>query len=72
MSLSPNALNKDERKRFYADPDLLRRRVAKIRDLGFDRTAIDCGPIFQLGYRASDALIDHLGVIHDALSAELG
>jgi probable F420-dependent oxidoreductase len=72
MSLSPDALNKDERKRFYADPDLLRRRIAEIRDLGFDHTSIDCVPIFQLGYRSSDALIDHLGVIHDALRAELG
>jgi len=72
MSLSPDALNKDERKRFYADPDLLRRRIAEIRDLGFDHTAIDCVPIFQLGYRSSDALIDHLGLIHEALRAELG
>ena len=40
MSLSPDALNKEERKRFYADPDLLRRRLAEIRALGFGHTSI--------------------------------
>ena len=72
MSLSPNALDKDQRKRFYADPDLLVRRAVELKDLGFDWVALDCVPIFQLGYRSSDALIDRLGEIRRAFTAELG
>ena len=71
MSLSPNALDKEERKRFYADPDLLRRRLVELRDLGFGWASIDCVPMFQLGYRTSDALIEHLATIHQAIEPEL-
>ncbi len=71
MSLSPGPLDKDERKRFYADPELILRRVVELRDLGFGWVSIDCVPIFQLGFRSSDALIDRLGAIHDALAPEL-
>jgi probable F420-dependent oxidoreductase len=71
MSLSPDALNREERKRFYAEPELLRRRLIEIRDLGFDWTSIDCVPIFQQGYRSSDAMIDHLAEIYRTLEPEL-
>ncbi len=72
MSLSPDPLDKEQRKRFFADPELLRRRAAELKALGFDHTAIDCVPIFQHGYRTSDAMIDYLGVVHEALRAEVG
>lgn len=71
MSLSPDALNKEERKRFYADPELLLRRLVELRELGFQHTSIDCVPIFQQGYRSSDAMIDHLADIFDTLKPEL-
>ena len=72
MSLSPGPLDKDERKRFYADPDLLRRRAVELADLGFEWVSLDCVPIFQLGYRSSHALVERLGAIHEGLRAELG
>lgn len=71
MSLSPDALNKEQRKRFYADPDLLVQRLVQLRELGFGGTYIDCVPIFQQGYRSSDAMIEHLGRIYEALKPEL-
>ena len=71
MSLSPDALNKEERKRFYADPELLLRQCVAIRDMGFDHTSIDCVPIFQQGYRSSDAMLDHLALIYETLTPEL-
>jgi probable F420-dependent oxidoreductase len=71
MSLSPGVLNKEERKRFYADPELLLRRCVELRDLGFHWTSIDCVPIFQHGYRSVDAMIDYLGEIYRTLQPEL-
>ncbi len=71
MSLSPNALDKDERKRFYAEPELLVRRMVELRDLGFDWASLDCVPIFQLGHRTSEALLEQLAAIHAAAKIEL-
>ena len=71
MSLSPDALDTDERKRFYAEADLLRRRLVELRELGFGWASIDCVPIFQQGHRSSGALLDRLAAIHDALAPEL-
>ncbi len=71
MSLSPGPLDKERRKRFYADPDLLVRRTVELGQLGFDQVSIDCVPLFQLGHRTSDALVDHLATIHEALEREL-
>jgi probable F420-dependent oxidoreductase len=67
MSLSPGALDKAERKRFYADPDLLFDRLAELKQMGFGYTSIDCVPIFQLGYRSSTALLERLQIIYDRL-----
>jgi probable F420-dependent oxidoreductase len=71
MSLSPGPLDKDKRKRFYDDTDLLKQRVIELRELGFDWCAMDCVPLFQLGHRSSEALIDRLATIHEALAPEL-
>ena len=71
MSLSPDALDKAQRKQFYADPQLLLRRLVELRELGFDSVSIDCVPIFQQGYRSSDAMIDHLSEIYRTLKSEL-
>ncbi len=71
LGLSPSALDKEERKRFYADPDLLLRQLEKIKALGFDSTSIDCVPIFQQGYRSSDEMIEHLARIYERLEPAL-
>ncbi len=71
MSLSPSLLDKEQRKRFYAEPELLRQRLVELRDAGFAWTSIDCVPIFQQGYRSSDAMIEHLANIFEVLEPEL-
>ena len=71
MALGPGPLDKEARKRFYAEPDLILRRLVEIREQGFDSASIDCVPIFQQGYRSSDALLEHLAAIYDRVSGEL-
>jgi len=51
--------------------DLLVARACELRDLGFSDTSIDCVPLFQLGFRSSDALLEQLAKIHEALAPEL-
>jgi len=68
MSLSPDIRNKEERKRFYVDMDLIKARFEQLQELGFDHLSIDCVPIFQAGYRSSDAMLEHLQTIHTALA----
>jgi len=76
MSLSPDAnINRQsraERQNFYTNTDLLRRRLAELIELGFDHLSLDCVPIFQAGYRTSDALLEQLDTIHSALLGEVG
>jgi len=71
MSLSPDMRNKEERKRFYVDMDLLKARRDELLELGFDHLSIDCVPIFQAGHRTSTALLEHLQTIHNALARDI-
>ena len=71
MGLSPDALDREKRTRFYAEPELLLDRALKLREMGFEQTSIDCVPIFQQGYRTSDAMIDYLAKIHETLAPAL-
>ncbi len=71
MSLSPGALDKAKRKRFYAEPELMLERLVELKQLGFDHVSIDCVPLFQLGHRTSDALLEQLRVIYNHLQPEL-
>ena len=71
MSLSPGPLDKEKRKRFYADPALLLDRVGELKSLGFQQTSIDCVPIFQKGYRTVDAILDYLHEVYQKLAPEL-
>jgi len=71
MSLSPGPLDKEKRKRFFADTDLLVERALELKALGFEELSIDCVPIFQLGYRSVDALLEQLSQTYNALSREL-
>ena len=72
MSLSPGALDKEKRKRFYAEPELMLERLVELKQLGFDHVSIDCVPLFQLGHRTSETLLQQLSVIYNHLQPELG
>ena len=71
MSLSPDPLDKERRKKFYSDPQFLLERMLQLRELGFDQASIDCVPIFQEGYRTVDAMLDYLGEIYRKLKPGL-
>ncbi|MAM81675.1 MAG: LLM class F420-dependent oxidoreductase [Gammaproteobacteria bacterium] len=71
MSLSPDALDREKRKRFYGEPGLMLERTAELRELGFSHVAMDCVPIFQKGYRSVDDMIDYLREIYMTLKPEL-
>ena len=71
MGLGPGPLDKEKRKRFYAEPQLLLDRTYELKELGFVGTSIDCVPIFQQGYRSLPALIDYLAEIHETLRPAL-
>ncbi len=71
MSLSPGPLNKEQRKRFFADPELLLQRALELQALGFDQASIDCVPIFQHGYRSVDAMLDYLAEVYAKLAPAL-
>ena len=59
-------------KQFYAKPENVIRRAALVKEAGFEWGALNATAMFQAGFRSVDALIDQLGVLHDALRAELG
>ena len=67
-----NKQSRDSRAQFYRDPDLLRQAAAQAKALGFGHSSIDCVGLFQAGYRTSEALIEQLGKIHEALREEVG
>ena len=69
MALSPGPLDKEARKRFYADPQMLAQRAEELANLSFDHLSIDCVPLFQLGFRTSDALLERLGLIYEQLKS---
>lgn len=71
MSLSPGPIDIEQRKRFYADVDLMRERLVELRDMGFHWCAMDAVPLFQLGHRSPAALLDRLATIYAALAPEL-
>lgn len=71
MGLGPDPLDKDARKRFYAEPGRVLERLVELKALGFDHASIDCVPIFQQGYRSVEAMIDHLAEIYAVLEPEL-
>ncbi len=71
MPLSPDPLDKEKRKRFFAEPELLLERVLAFQEMGFSDTSLDCVPIFQLGYRSVDAMIDYLAQVYETLAPAL-
>ena len=75
-ALSPEGnidqLNRESRKAFYTNTDLIRQAAATAKSLGFDHGSIDCVGLFQAGYRSSAALLDQLNLIHTAIRHEVG
>ena len=71
MSLSPDPLDKERRKRFYADTGILLERLEQLKAMGFTEVSLDCVPIFQLGYRDVNAMVDYLAEIYEALAPTL-
>ena len=71
MTLSPGPLDKEARKRFFADPALMRDRTEALRTMGFEHVSIDCVPIFQHGYRTVDALLDYLADLYHTMEPVL-
>lgn len=59
-------------KRFYADHDLVRRRAAVSKELGFGWLAVNATAVFQAGARSVDALIEALRGLHEAIHQEVG
>lgn len=72
MGLSPDAIDREKRTRFYAEPGLILERLVQLKALGFTHTALDCVPIFQQGYRTVPALLDYLAEVYERLQPELG
>lgn len=76
MALAPDAninrQSRDLRQNFYTDTDAMRRRLVELAELGFDHSSIDCVPVFQAGFRSSEALLEQLAIIHNALISEVG
>ena len=69
MSLSPGPLDKEARKRFFAEPQLLKDRTEELAEMGFQEVSIDCVPIFQQGYRSVDSMLEYLDTVHTQLRA---
>ena len=59
-------------KQFYAKAENVIRRAALVKEAGFEWGALNATAMFQAGFRSVDAMIDQLGVLHDALRSELG
>jgi len=59
-------------KRFYKDMDAVIGRAVAVSEAGFGWGSINATAMFQAGFRSVDALIDQLGVVHDAIRSELG
>jgi probable F420-dependent oxidoreductase len=72
MSLSPGPLDKEQRKRFFSDPDLMLDRLIELKAMGFQETSIDCVPIFQHGYRTCEAILGYLEEVYEKLEPALG
>lgn len=64
--------SKEEDKAYYADHDQVVRRVVRLKELGFEWVSLNATAIFQAGARSVDAMIDQLGQLHAAISAETG
>ncbi len=71
MALTADGLSRDLRKRFYAEPDMIRDRMLALKELGFDTVSLDGVRLFRQGYRSSDALLDHLQNIYETLAPDL-
>jgi len=71
MMLQPPP-SREEDKRYYADHDQVVARVARLKEFGFEWVSLNATAVFQAGARSVDAMIDQLGQLHAAITAEVG
>ena len=71
MMLQPPP-SKEEDKAYYADLDQVVQRVVRLKELGFEWVSLNATAVFQAGARSVDSMIDQLGLLHAAITAEIG
>jgi len=69
MMLQPPP-SKEEDKAYYADHDQVVQRVVRLKELGFEWVSLNATAVFQAGARSVDAMIEQLGLLHAAITAE--
>ena len=62
--------SKEEDKAYYADHDQVVQRVVRLKELGFEWVSLNATAVFQAGARSVDAMIEQLGLLHAAITAE--
>lgn len=71
MMLQPPP-TKAEDKNYYANHEQVVSRVVHLQDLGFEWVSLNATAIFQAGARSVDAMIEQLGLLHEAIRTETG
>lgn len=69
MMLQPPP-SKEADKAYYADHDQVVRRVVRLQELGFEWVSLNATAVFQAGARSVDAMVEQLGLLHAAITAE--
>ena len=70
MMLQPPPTSEDD-KAYYADHDRVVRRAVRLHELGFEWISLNATAVFQAGARSVDAMVDQLGRLHAATTAEI-
>jgi len=70
MMLQPPPTSEDD-KAYYADHDRVVRRAVRLHELGFEWISLNATAVFQAGARSVDAMVDQLGQLHAAITAEI-
>ena len=70
MMLQPPPTSEDD-KAYYADHDRVVRRAVRLHELGFEWISLNATTVFQAGARSVDAMVDQLGRLHAAITAEI-
>lgn len=68
MQLSLAPFHEEDGRGFWTDLPRIVARMAELGELGFDWTSINAVSLFQAGYRSTDALLDYLREIREALA----
>ncbi len=69
MMLQPPP-SKEADKAYYADHDQVVQRVVRLQELGFEWVSLNATAIYQAGARSVDAMVEQLGLLYAAITAE--